>query len=140
VCVACRADSLLEPTGASLPLEPQHLRGVWVETAVIYNQITPPGHFDTVAVLPSEQIIYEFELSGPGIVKRLQPAAATAVYRIEPTGDALSWVFERYESYFADVTPTQLKLNPATLRGHKFPGETVVEEAAFVQVFVKGGE
>jgi hypothetical protein len=78
-------DPLLGPGGAPEPLTLENLTGRWEECARIYAKIgVQTGVLrDTAAVADAEQIIYQFNLDGANIVRRVQPDPGQAILNIE---------------------------------------------------------
>jgi hypothetical protein len=92
---------------------------------------------DTVAVAGVDKIIYQFNLDGENIVRRVQPAPGQAILYITPTGDALSWVIGQFQSFGAELTATRLTLNDGLSVPHVFPKDEFPTSAQVIHVFVR---
>jgi hypothetical protein len=74
--VACSsAGNILGPDTAAISLTADNLTGRWAEAARIYRKVGAQTGVlaDTVGVSSADQAIYQFNLDGTGIVRRVQP-------------------------------------------------------------------
>jgi hypothetical protein len=132
-------DPLLGPSGALVPLTLESVTGRWEERARIYAKLGAQTGVlrDTVSVAGTDQIIYQFNLDGANIVRRVQPDPGQAILRIEPTGDGMSWVIGRFQSFYAQLTATRLSLNDGVSEPHVFPHDDFPTSAQVTHVYFR---
>jgi beta-galactosidase GanA len=92
---------------------------------------------DTVSVAGAGQIIYQFNLDGANIVRRVQPDPGQAILRIEPTGDGMSWVIGQYQSFYAQLTATRLTLNDGVSEPHVFRHDDFPTSSRVTHVYLR---
>jgi hypothetical protein len=139
VTLACGGDAgILGPDGAALLLTPENLTGRWAETARTYAKLGAQTGVlsDTVRVSQADQAIYQFNLDGAGIVRRIQPDPGQAPYAID-SPSALHWSIDTYESYGARISATRLSLNDGLEVPHRFPGDNFPSPAQVTHVFAR---
>lgn len=135
------SDPLLGPEGLQVPLTLENLTGRWEETARIYFKLGAQTGVvrDTTPAAAADRIIYQFNLDGPGIVRRVQPNPDQALLVIEGTGDGFHWSMgTQFESFSAILTANRLSLNDGSSNTlHHFDGDPAPVYTQVVHVFAR---
>jgi hypothetical protein len=136
---ACGGEPLLDPEGAQEPLTLENLTGRWEEGARIYAKLGVQSGVvgDTIGVTGADQIIYQFNLDGENIVRRVQPDSGQAILNIAPTGDVMTWVIGRYQGFAAQLTTNRLTLNDGLSVPHVFPKDAFPTSSQVRHVFFR---
>jgi hypothetical protein len=137
--VACSsAGNILGPDTAAISLTADNLTGRWAEAARIYRKVGAQTGVlaDTVGVSSADQSIYQFNLDGTGIVRRVQPNPGQATYSID-SQSALHWNIDRFEGYGARLSETRLSLGDGLEVPYRFPGDNFPSPAQVTHVFAR---
>jgi hypothetical protein len=140
VSLACGgAEPILGPSGEQVPLTLENLTGRWEEQARIYAKLGVQTGIvgDTVRVAAPEQIIYQINLDGTNVVRRVQPNPGQALLHITLTGDGVSWLIGQFESYGAELTATRLTLNDGLEVYHVFPKDNFPSPSQVTHVYFR---
>ena len=135
--VACSgAGDILGPDTPAIALTADNLTGRWAEAARIYRKFGAQTGVlaDTVRVSSADQAIYQFNLDGAGIVRRVQPDPGQATYSID-SQNSLHWNIDRYEGYGARLSETRLSLGDGLEVAYTFPGDNFPSPAQVTHVF-----
>jgi hypothetical protein len=135
--VSCGNGDLLGPAGDPVPVTSENLKGQWRQVATIYYQAAAPHATDTVAPASSDQLVYDFEVAGPGIVRRVAPSPASASYVLDSYGPSIAWSFDTNEAYLISLTASRLSLGgPIGITNvHRFSPSGPLEVAGASIVF-----
>jgi hypothetical protein len=139
LAVACgSAGDLLGPDTAAISLTADHLTGRWAEAARIHRKLGAQTGVlaDTVRVSSADQAIYQFNLDGPDIVRRVQPDPGQATYSID-SQTSLHWNIDRFESYGARLSDNRLSLGDGLDVPYRFPGDNFPSPAQVTHVFAR---
>jgi hypothetical protein len=136
---------MLQDTGvAPLLAEPYRFvptpaPGRWEEGARIYAKLGAQSGVvrDTIGVSGADQTIYQFNLDGENIVRRVQPDSGQAILNIAPTGDVMTWVIGRYQGFAAVLTTNRLTLNDGLSVPHVFPKDAFPTSSQVTHVFFR---
>jgi hypothetical protein len=136
---ACGGEPLLGPAGAQEPLTLENLTGRWEERVRVYAKLGAQSGVvrDTTVVTGADQIIYQFNLDGENIVRRVQPDSGQAILNIAPTGDVMTWVIGRYQGFAAVLTTNRLTLNDGLDVPHVFPKDAFPTSSQVTHVFFR---
>jgi len=139
VGASCGSGDLLGPAGDPVPVTSENLKGHWGQVATIYYQAAAPHATDTVAPAPSDRLVYDFEVAGPGIVRRVAPILASASYVLDSYGPSIAWSFGTSEEYLISLTASRLSLGgPIGVTSvHRFSPSGPLEVAGTSIVFQK---
>jgi len=129
---------ILGPNTAAVPLTADNLTGRWSEVALIHHKFGAQTGviMDTVRVNSSDQTVYQFNLDGTGIVRRLQPDTGQATYAIDGPS-SIHWNIDGFESYGATLSDTRLTLGDGLERPYTFPGDNVPSPAQVTHVYAR---
>jgi hypothetical protein len=132
------AGDFLGPDTAAVALTADNLTGRWGEVALIHRKIgVQTGVIaDTVRVNSADQTIYQFNLDGPGIVRRVQPDPGQATYAIDGS-NSIHWNIDRFEGYGVFLSDTRLSLGDGLEVPYKFPGDNFPSPAQVTHVYVR---
>src|SRR5689334_13307629 len=129
---------ILAPDTAAVPLRADNLTGRWAEVALIHHKFGAQTGVivDTVRVKPADQAIYQFNLDGAGIVRRIQPDTGQATYAIDGP-NSIHWNMDRFEGYGATLSATRLSLGDGLEIQYTFPGDNFPSPAQVLHVYTR---
>jgi hypothetical protein len=137
--LACgSAGDILGPDSPAVPLTSDNLTGRWAEVALTYQKfgVLTGVLADTVRVNTADQTIYQFNLEGAGIVRRVQPDPGQATYAIDGQ-NSIHWNIDRFEGYGARLSETRLSLGDGLEVQYRFPGDNFPSPAQVTHVFAR---
>jgi hypothetical protein len=132
------AGEILGPDTPAVPLTADNLTGRWAEVALIYHKfgVQTGVILDTVHVNAADQTIYQFNLDGPGIVRRVQPDPGQATYAIDGQ-NSIHWNIDRFEGYGATLSESRLSLGDGLEIQYTFPSDNFPSSAQVTQVYTR---
>jgi len=132
------AGDILGPDTPAVALTADNLTGRWAEVALIHHKFGAQTGVivDTVRVNSADQTIYQFNLDGPGIVRRVQPDPGQATYAIDGQS-SIHWNIDRFEGYGATLSETRLSLGDGLEIQYTFPGDNFPSPAQATHVYAR---